>query len=62
MRIRTLILALALSCGMTVMAEAKTKTTTHRVSAKRSKGYKQNRANKVKPRKAKTVKSHPRKA
>ncbi|SPE37097.1 exported hypothetical protein [Candidatus Sulfopaludibacter sp. SbA6] len=57
MRFRTLALALALGCAMTGMAEAKRKPAVHKVSVKKSKGYKTNRANKVKPRKAKRVKS-----
>jgi hypothetical protein len=53
MRLRTLALALALGCGMTThMAEAKV----HKVSPKKSKGYRTNRAVKVKPRKAKRMK------
>ena len=43
---------------MTAMAEAKQKPANHKVSVKKNKGYKTNRANKVKPRKAKPVKSH----
>lgn len=60
MRIRTLALAIALGCGMTTMAGAKQKPTIHKVSVKKNHGYRTNRANKVKPRKAKPVKSHPR--
>jgi len=55
MRIRTLALALALGCGMTTMVEAKQKPV-HKVSVKKSKGYKTNKANRVKPRKVKKVK------
>jgi hypothetical protein len=64
MRFRTLALALALGCGMTLAAEAKQKPTTHKapkVAIKKSRGSKQNRAAKVKPRKAPKVKSHTRK-
>jgi len=58
MRFRTLALALALACGLTTMGEAKaTKAKTHKVSVKKNHGYKQNRANKVKPRKGKIAKS-----
>jgi len=58
MRIRTLALALALGCGMTTMAEAKQKPV-HKVSVKKNKGYKTNKANRVKPRKVKPVKRRP---
>lgn len=58
MRIGTLALALALGCGVTAMAEARQKPATHKVSIKKDKRYKASRASKVKPRKAKRVKSH----
>jgi hypothetical protein len=60
MRFRTLVLALALGCGLTVAGEAKQKHVSqkvHKVSAKKNRGYKQNRANAVKPRKAPKVKT-----
>jgi len=42
---------------MTTMVEAKQKPV-HKVSVKKSKGYKTNKANRVKPRKVKKVKPH----
>jgi len=53
MQFRTLVLALALSCGFATMLPAAAKKT-HVVKAKRFKGkkYKQSKASKVKPRKA----------
>lgn len=62
MRFRTLALALALGCGLTAVSEAKQKPATHKVVVKKSRGYKANRANKVKPRKAPKVKSRTRKS
>jgi len=58
MRFRTLALALALSCGTTVIAEAKQKAPHYKVS-KKSKGYKTNRANRVKARKVTARKVKP---
>jgi len=57
MRFRTVVLALALASGLTMAAEAKPKTTYHKPSVKRNHGYKTNKANRSKPRKAKPVKS-----
>ena len=58
MRFRTLALALALSCGTTVIAEAKQKAPHYKVS-KKGKGYKTNRANRVKARKVTARKVKP---
>jgi len=56
MRLRTLALALALSCGATTMMEAAAvKTKSHKVKQikpKKNKRYKQSKVSKVKPRKA----------
>ena len=55
MKFRTLALALALSCGLTAVGEAKTKTV-HRVSSKRGRNSKAYKASKSKVHKAKGVK------
>ena len=60
MRLRTLALALALSCGATGLVQAAAKRPSvqraKRVKVKKTKRFKQSKASKVKPRKAKTVK------
>jgi hypothetical protein len=60
MRLRTLALALALSCGATGMVQAAAKKPAvrraKRVKIKKTKQYKQSKASKVKPRKVKKVK------
>ena len=58
MRFRTLALALALSCGTTLIAEAKQKAPHYKVS-KKSKGYKTSRANKARARKIRARKVKP---
>ena len=57
MRLRTLALGLALSCGVTGMIQAAPKKTAVKVpKAKKDKRFKQSKASKVKPRKAKKTK------
>ena len=58
MRFRTLLLALILGCGLTMAAGARQKSAVHKVSVRKNRGYKTNRANHAKVRKAKPVKSH----
>ena len=58
MRFRTLALALVLSCGLTGVVHAAKKPATHQKikKYKPSKRFKQSKAAKVKPRKAKKIK------
>ena len=60
MRLRTLALALALSCGATGLVQAAAKRPAvqraKRVKVKKTKRFKQSKASKIKPRKAKKVK------
>ena len=58
MKLRTLALALALSFGLTAMAEARPKSQVHRTASRKSKQAKKALAKKVKPRKAKRPVRH----
>jgi hypothetical protein len=57
MRFRTLVLAVALGCAVVAVPDANAKS--KKVSIKHNKGYKTNRANRVKPRMAKARKVKP---
>lgn len=59
MRFRTLLLALALGCGMTLAPGSTANAATKKVKVQKNRGYNTNRANRVKPRKAKNFKPKP---